>query len=53
MLFGSVRLETSEGQTTIPEVFLDAELEQFLNEAVEECYEKVRLLADRANNDPV
>jgi hypothetical protein len=28
-------------KTTIPEYFLDAELEQFLNEAIEECHARI------------
>lgn len=35
-------------KTTIPEYFLDAELEQFLNEAIEECHARIRSLAERA-----
>ena len=38
-------------KTTIPEYFLDAELEQFLNEAVEECHARVCSLAERAQNN--
>ena len=33
--------------TTGSEYFLDAELEQFLNEAVEECYSVVASIAER------
>jgi hypothetical protein len=35
-------------KTTIPEYFLDAELEQFLNEAIEECHAKISSIAARA-----
>jgi hypothetical protein len=35
-------------KTTIPEYFLDAELEQFLNEAIEECHARIRSIAERA-----
>jgi hypothetical protein len=35
-------------KTTIAEFFFDAELEQLLNEAVDESYEKFRVLAVRA-----
>jgi hypothetical protein len=35
-------------KTTIPEYFLDAELEQFLNEAIEECYARICTIAERA-----
>jgi hypothetical protein len=35
-------------KTTIPEYFLDAELEQFLNEAIEECHARICSIAERA-----
>lgn len=35
-------------KTTIPEYFLDAELEQFLNEAIEECYARICAIAEWA-----
>ena len=35
-------------KTKIPEYFLDAELEQMLNDAVDECYDMVSLIAERA-----
>ena len=35
---------------TIPEYFLDAELEQFLNEAIEESYSMIASIAERAKN---
>jgi hypothetical protein len=35
-------------KTTIPEYFLDPELEQFLNEAIEECHARIRSIAERA-----
>ena len=38
-------------KTTIPEYFLDAELEQFLNEAVDESYTMVSLIAERAKRE--
>ena len=37
-------------KTTIPEYFLDAELEQFLNEAIEESYSLVASIAERAKD---
>jgi len=37
-------------KTTIPEYFLDAELEQFLNEAIEECYSVMESLAAQAKD---
>ena len=45
---GKIYVELPKDKTTIPEYFLDAELEQFLNEAIEECYEKICLIADEA-----
>jgi hypothetical protein len=33
-------------KTKIPEYFLDAELQQFLNEAIEECHARICSLAD-------
>jgi hypothetical protein len=38
-------------KTKPAEYFLDAELEQFLNEAVEESHERIRLLAQRAKEE--
>ena len=38
-------------KTTIPEYFLDAELEQMLNDAVDECYKMVCLIAARAEEE--
>ena len=38
-------------KTKIPEYFLDAELEQMLNEAVDECYKMVSLVAERAEEE--
>jgi hypothetical protein len=35
-------------KTKVSEYFLDAELEHFLNEAIEECYARICRLADRA-----
>ena len=35
-------------KTKIPDYFLDAELEQMLNDAVDECYTMVSLIAERA-----
>ena len=47
---GKIYSSLPKDKTTIPEFFLDAELEQFLNEAIEECYEKIAILAERAKN---
>jgi hypothetical protein len=38
-------------KTTVPEYFLDAELEAFLNEAIEECYEMIASIAERAKDN--
>lgn len=35
-------------KTMIPEYFLDAELQQFLNEAIEECYARICKIAEWA-----
>jgi len=35
-------------KTSVPEYFLEAELEQFLNEAIDESYSVVALIAERA-----
>jgi hypothetical protein len=45
---GKIYAMLPKDKTTIPEYFLDAELEQFLNEAIEECYEKMCLIAEQA-----
>lgn len=38
-------------KTTVPEYFLDAELEQFLNEAIEECHARICSIAERAKEE--
>jgi hypothetical protein len=38
-------------RTKIPEYFLDAELQQFLNEAIEECHARICRLADEAKGE--
>ena len=45
---GKIYAALPKDKTTISEYFLDAELEQFLNEAIEECYEKIRSIGDQA-----
>ncbi len=37
-------------KTTVPEYFLDAELEQFLGEAVAECHERIAAIAQRVKD---
>ena len=44
------RSGSGASKTTIPEYFLDAELEQFLNEAIEECYSVMESLAAQAKD---
>ena len=38
-------------KTKIPDYFLDAELDQMLNDAVDECYKMVFLIAERAKEE--
>jgi hypothetical protein len=38
-------------KTKVPEYFLDAELDQMLNEAVDECYKMVSLIVERAEEE--
>lgn len=38
-------------KTKIPEYFLEAELDEMLNEAVDECYNMVTLIAERAEEE--
>jgi hypothetical protein len=45
---GKIYHALPKDKTTIPEYFLDAELEQFLNEAIEECYAVMESLAAQA-----
>ena len=45
---GKIYSALPKDNTTIPEYFLDAELEQFLNEAIEECYDKIVSIAAHA-----
>jgi hypothetical protein len=44
---GKIYAALPKDKTTIPEYFLDAELEQFLNEAMEECYAKICSIAEQ------
>ena len=45
---GKIYAALPKDKTKIPEHFLDAELEQFLNEAIEECHAKICSIAERA-----
>ena len=38
-------------KTKIPDYYLDAELDQMLNDAVDECYKMVCLIAERAEEE--
>lgn len=44
---GKIYAALPKDKTTIPEYFLDAELEQFLNEAIEECHARICSIAER------
>ena len=45
---GKIYAALPNDKTTIPEYFLDAELEQFLNEAIEECYGQIYSILEQA-----
>jgi hypothetical protein len=47
---GKIYAALPKDKTTVPEYYLDAELEQFLNEAIEECHAKISEIAARAKN---
>ena len=47
---GKIYAKLPKDKTTIPEYFLDAELEQFLNETIEECYSVMESLAAQAKD---
>jgi hypothetical protein len=44
---GKIYAALPKDKTTIPEYFLDTELEQFLNEAIEECHARISSIAER------
>lgn len=48
---GKIYSALPKDKTTIAEYFLDAELEQLLNEAIEECYKAISLIAERAKEE--
>jgi hypothetical protein len=48
---GKIYAALPKDKTTTSEYFLDAELEQFLNEAVEECHQQICLIAQRAKEE--
>ena len=45
---GKIYAKLPKDKTIVPDYFLDAELGQFLNEAIEECHAKVCSLAEQA-----
>jgi len=45
---GKIYASLPKDKTTVAEYFLDGELEQFLNEAIEECHGRICSLAERA-----
>ena len=45
---GKIYAALPKDKTTISEYFLDAELEQFLNESIEECHARICSIAERA-----
>jgi hypothetical protein len=49
--FGKIYAAMPADKTKASEYFLDAELELFLNEAVEECHKKVDSIAERVRNE--
>ncbi|MGH7854955.1 MAG: hypothetical protein ACREP3_16015 [Candidatus Binatia bacterium] len=48
---GKIYAALPKDKTTIPEYFLDAELEQFLNEAIEECHARICSIAERMTEE--
>jgi hypothetical protein len=48
---GKIYAALPRDKTTTSEYFLDAELDQFLNEAVEECHKQIRSIAERAKDE--
>jgi len=48
---GKIYAALPADKTAVDEYFLDRELEQFLNEAVEESYKKVAIIAENVRRD--
>jgi len=48
---GKIYAALPKNKTKIPEYFLEAELDQMLNDAVDECYKMVSLIAERAKQE--
>ena len=49
--FGKIYAALPVDKTMVGEYFLDAELEQFLNEAVEECYKAIESIAEMVRRE--
>ena len=47
---GKIYNSLPKDKTTVPGYFLDAELEQFLNEAIDETYSMIASIAERAKD---
>ena len=48
---GKIYAALPKDKTTIAEYFLDAELEQFLNEAIEECHARICSIAAQVTEE--
>jgi hypothetical protein len=48
---GKIYAAMPADKTKVGEYFLDQELEQFLNEAVEECHKKIEAIADNVRGE--
>jgi hypothetical protein len=48
---GKIYAALPKDKTTIPEYFLDAELEQFLNEAIEECHARICSIVEQVKEE--
>lgn len=48
---GKIYASLPKDKTSIPEYFLDGELEEFLNEAIAECHARVCSLAEQTKRD--
>src|SRR5438128_2594816 len=49
--FGKIYVALLVDKIMVGEYFLDAELEQFLNEAVEECHKAIELIAEMVRRE--
>ena len=48
---GKIYAALPKDRTTVPEYFLDAELDQFLNEAIEACHAKITSIAEQTKEE--